>query len=106
MHKTLVGTPFYLSPEMFQSKSYRYEPDIWALGIILYELCELRTPFQDANSFCNLMNKAIYEEIKPISKKYSVELQSLVSSLLTRDMERRPSIQEILSFLFFLNLSF
>jgi len=40
-----TGTPFYLSPEIIEGKSYRYESDIWALGIILYELTTFRYPF-------------------------------------------------------------
>jgi NIMA (never in mitosis gene a)-related kinase len=37
--KTMVGTPYYLSPEIIESKSYSFKTDIWSLGVILYELC-------------------------------------------------------------------
>ena len=35
---TVQGTPYYMSPEVCQSKPYTYTSDVWALGCILYEL--------------------------------------------------------------------
>lgn len=42
---TMVGTPYYLSPEMVEGKHYSTKADIWALGVILYQLCSLKLPF-------------------------------------------------------------
>jgi serine/threonine protein kinase len=33
--RTLVGTPFYLSPELCEDKPYNERSDIWALGVVL-----------------------------------------------------------------------
>jgi len=38
---TVVGTPYYMSPEMYENRPYTHKSDIWALGCILYELCTL-----------------------------------------------------------------
>ena len=35
---TVLGTPYYISPEMCEGKVYDEKSDIWALGCILYEL--------------------------------------------------------------------
>ena len=43
--KTVVGTPYYLSPEIIENKPYNFKSDIWSLGVLLYELCSLRPPF-------------------------------------------------------------
>lgn len=34
--KTVVGTPYYMSPEICENKDYSFKTDIWSLGVILY----------------------------------------------------------------------
>ena len=46
---TVVGTPYYLSPELCEEKPYNEKSDIWALGCVLYELCSKKHPFKAAN---------------------------------------------------------
>lgn len=42
---TICGTPLYSSPELLKKLGYSYKVDIWALGILAYELLTGRTPF-------------------------------------------------------------
>jgi NIMA (never in mitosis gene a)-related kinase len=46
MAETVVGTPYYLSPELCEEKPYNHKSDIWSLGCVLYELCTFRYPFE------------------------------------------------------------
>lgn len=36
--KSIVGTPYYMAPEMFESQPYSFKGDIWSLGVVLYEV--------------------------------------------------------------------
>jgi serine/threonine protein kinase len=43
--RTLVGTPFYLSPELCEDKPYNERSDVWALGVVLVGVrCRCRRP--------------------------------------------------------------
>jgi len=46
---TVCGTPFYFSPELIQSEPYREPSDVWALGVLLFELLTLTRPFNGNN---------------------------------------------------------
>lgn len=43
-----IGTPYYMSPEAFNG-SNKFARDIWALGVVLYELAALKLPFTGRN---------------------------------------------------------
>ena len=40
--KSMVGTPYYMSPECIRGQPYEWSSDIWSLGCLLYELAALR----------------------------------------------------------------
>ena len=42
---TICGTAQYMSPEVLTHRGCRFEADLWALGILIYELCSGGTPF-------------------------------------------------------------
>lgn len=76
--RTMVGTPYYLSPEMCEEKPYNEKSDIWALGCVLYELCTFRHPFE-ANNQGALILKIIRGRYEPINNKlYSPGLIDLI----------------------------
>ena len=93
--KTLVGTPYYLAPEIINNQPYDSKIDIWALGVLLYELMTFKMPF-NATSLPLLsikINKGVYS---PPSSSYSSEIKDLLKKCLTLDPEKRPSIDDIL----------
>eukprot|EP00930_Biecheleria_cincta_P035089 TRINITY_DN24166_c0_g1_i1.p1 TRINITY_DN24166_c0_g1~~TRINITY_DN24166_c0_g1_i1.p1 ORF type:complete len:630 (+),score=92.83 TRINITY_DN24166_c0_g1_i1:161-2050(+) len=94
--KTQIGTPYYLSPELCQEKPYSFSSDIWAMGVILYELCALRVPF-DAPNIPGLVQKIIRAPIPSLPSTYSPFIRDLLAEMLERNPDRRPSPEEILA---------
>ncbi len=93
--RTVVGTPYYLSPEIIENKPYSFKSDIWSMGVLLYELCALAPPF-NANSLQLLALKIVKGGYQPIVTPYSKELKGLIADILQVDPNRRPSIRDIL----------
>ena len=51
-----VGTPYYLAPELWQNKHQTKATDIWAIGVLVYEMCAQKYPY-DAQSIEELEEK-------------------------------------------------
>lgn len=45
LNKTLVGTPLYMSPQLLRSERYTSKCDIWAIGVVAYELLYGKLPW-------------------------------------------------------------
>lgn len=93
--QTIVGTPYYLSPEIVENQPYNHKSDIWSLGILLYEMCALEPPFTGA-SLHMLALRIVRGSYDPIPKCYSSKLSLLLKKLLNPDTKQRPSINKIL----------
>ena len=79
--RTVVGSPYYISPEIIENRPYSFKTDIWSLGALLYELCALEPPFK-ANNLQFLALKIVQGAPPPLPKIYSDDLKLLVRSML------------------------
>ncbi|KAL0478977.1 hypothetical protein AKO1_007845 [Acrasis kona] len=93
--KTLVGTPYYLSPELCQEKPYNNKSDIWSLGCVLYEMVTHKHAFEGA-SMKALVGKILKGSYPPISSRYSSDLRDIIAKMLEKDPRTRPSITSVL----------
>uniref|UniRef100_A0A8C2SMD5 Serine/threonine-protein kinase Nek4 n=1 Tax=Capra hircus TaxID=9925 RepID=A0A8C2SMD5_CAPHI len=95
MASTLIGTPYYMSPELFSNKPYNYKSDIWALGCCVYEMATLKHAF-NAKDMNSLVYRIIEGKLPPMPKDYSPELAELIRTMLSKRPEERPSVRSIL----------
>jgi serine/threonine protein kinase len=92
---TCIGTPYYMSPEIFKGEPYNHKSDVWAIGCVLYELCTLKHAF-DANSLHSLASKVAKGSYPPISSNYGNNLRNLVADLLLTNPRNRPDTEQVL----------
>ncbi|XP_030559258.1 serine/threonine-protein kinase Nek8 [Drosophila novamexicana] len=93
--QTVLGTPYYFSPEMCEGKEYDNKSDIWALGCILGELCCLKKTFA-ASNLSELVTKIMAGSYTAVPPGYTSGLRSLMANLLQVDAARRPTASEVL----------
>ena len=92
---TIIGTPYYFSPEIINGEPYNYKTDIWSLGVVLYEMCCLKLPFE-SNNIAQLSIKIMKGKYDPIPNRYSKNMANLIKNMLNIDQKLRPNINEVM----------
>ncbi|XP_025077734.1 serine/threonine-protein kinase Nek9-like isoform X3 [Pomacea canaliculata] len=95
MAESVVGTPYYMSPEIVKGERYNFKSDIWALGCVLYEILTLTRTF-DASNPLKLACDIVQSEHQSIDPQYSPDMQALVDIMLSKDPDERPTAEDIL----------
>eukprot|EP00933_Yihiella_yeosuensis_P021113 TRINITY_DN16796_c2_g1_i1.p1 TRINITY_DN16796_c2_g1~~TRINITY_DN16796_c2_g1_i1.p1 ORF type:complete len:451 (-),score=61.71 TRINITY_DN16796_c2_g1_i1:86-1438(-) len=84
----------YLSPELLSgAEDHSLQSDIWALGVILYEILCLRPPF-DHEHHIGLRNRILSNTLPP-PPRCDADLQHLCSQLMEREASDRSPTKEI-----------
>jgi serine/threonine-protein kinase len=90
--REMLGSPLYMSPEQIRaSSSVDARSDVWALGVVLYELVAGRTPFH-AEEIMTLCTRVGFEPPKPLAtylRDAPPNLEAVVFQCLEKDRERR-----------------
>lgn len=95
-----LGSPSYLSPEIYLKTQYSFRSDIWALGCVLFELAALRMPFV-ARNVAALMFVITQDRRPPaLPEVFSADLRKLNAEMLSYDPDRRPGAADVVKLSF------
>jgi TolB-like protein len=84
----LVGTPTYLPPEVLRGEPADARSDVWALGVVLYEMASGRLPF-DRGSFHELSDAILNGAPTPLSGRVPSGIQAVIGRCLAKDPSQR-----------------
>ena len=95
----LIGTLGYMSPQLFHGAAADAQSDIWATGVMFYELLAYRRPFR-GDSAAALMSNVVLEEPRPISEAAPgtpEDVQKILGRMLAKNVEERyQTMEEVL----------
>ena len=91
-HKTIagsvVGTPFYMSPEQALCQEVTAAADIYAMGVVMFEMVTSRVPFE-AEQLVLLLN-AILKQPAPPASQFRPDVPAFLDRLILRCLEKDP----------------
>jgi serine/threonine protein kinase len=87
----VMGTPEYISPEQVKGKRGDGRSDVYALGVMLYEMLTAKTPFSGPNPFAIMNDRLLNNPVPPreVAPEVSPALQEVIYRALERDPKSR-----------------
>ncbi|MCP5102061.1 MAG: protein kinase [bacterium] len=97
----LIGTITYLAPERFAGSDLSFASDVYALGVIFYEMLTGERPFIGETTVDILKQILNKEPIEPrkFTPEISHDLNLLIMRMLSKDPDDRPETEEVLDIL-------
>ena len=86
----MFGTPHYMSPEQCAGTAVDHRTDIYAVGVILYELATGQVPF-DADNLMGILTKHLYENpIPPHELPPPVNVEPALEAVILKCLAKKP----------------
>lgn len=96
IRKTFCGTIDYMAPEFFKKQPHGMPVDVWALGVLVYEMVHAQPPFDNMSEGqkVSLILDCEKQQI-PFRPGVSLEFQDLICFILRSNPKNRPTFDDI-----------
>lgn len=93
---SMIGTPSWMAPEIVAGEAYSNKVDIWAIGVLMYELAEKKLPFSGINTMeilCNTRNLPCPQ----LGEKWSSDMQEFFVLCFEKNPDLRAPAFELIN---------
>jgi len=95
--QTVIGTPFWMAPEVIQEVGYDIKADLWSLGITAIEMGEGKPPYSNIHPMRAIFMIPSRPPPKPSEpEKWSKDFNDFVAQCLIKNPENRPAAADLL----------
>jgi len=93
---TVVGTPYWMSPEVIEGKGYGRRADVWSLGCTIVEMLTTRPPWYEYEAMAALF-KIVTQPTKPnLPPNISLTAKEFLSAIFV-DKDERPYAEDLVN---------
>ena len=96
----LIGTPFYLAPEQLEGQEPDQRADIYACGVVFYEIFTGSLPYPSSGNVMDIIQRKMNEEPRPPTEHWPTmphTLEEIILRCLERDRNQRfPDVESLL----------
>lgn len=88
---TVIGTPYYMSPEQAAGDRLTVQSDIYSLGIVLYEMVTGKKPFSghDSQTITAKVSRGKYTSPFTLDPHHSIRLSRIINKAMKKNVKRR-----------------
>jgi serine/threonine protein kinase len=94
--QTMIGSPYWMAPEVVTQSGYGRKADIWSLGCTIIEMATAKNPWDGLSPMAACFQIGEGESLPIIPTTMSEQARAFILECLQRDPQKRPSAEELL----------
>ena len=96
-----IGTPLYMAPEVLTGDTYGAPADVYAFGMLVYQLLTLKAPFQERGINLFKLGELLRKGERPsFDSGVADEWRDLIEKCWAQDPEERPTMEDVVGMLY------
>ncbi|MEN2495758.1 MAG: hypothetical protein MHMPM18_000349 [Marteilia pararefringens] len=96
-HKTQVGSPYWMAPEVINKNSHNYTVDTWSMGIVIIEMYDKDPPYFSMDQMSAMLKITNNKKMPPIGNRDAISASGmdLLRKMLKYEAKERPTLSKL-----------